>query len=88
MLLHSIFKTIDLLAEAKNVIVVPGYGLCAAQAQYPIAEMVKLLREKGKNVRFGVHPVAGQCRRDYRLPDNLIMDVNVMILLQDACPVS
>uniref|UniRef100_A0A0N5ALZ8 NAD(P) transhydrogenase, mitochondrial n=1 Tax=Syphacia muris TaxID=451379 RepID=A0A0N5ALZ8_9BILA len=53
-------QTIDLLAEAKNIIVVPGYGLCAAQAQYPIAEMVKLLREKGKNVRFGVHPVAGR----------------------------
>ncbi|VDK40514.1 unnamed protein product, partial [Anisakis simplex] len=52
-------QTVDLLAEAKNIIVVPGYGLCAAQAQYPIAEMVKLLRERGKNVRFGIHPVAG-----------------------------
>lgn len=37
-----------------------GYGLCAARAQYPIAEMVKLLTEKGKNVRFGIHPVAGE----------------------------
>jgi len=48
------------LAEAKNVIIVPGYGLCAAQAQYPIAEMVKLLRERGVNIRFGIHPVAGR----------------------------
>ncbi|VDM39808.1 unnamed protein product [Toxocara canis] len=53
-------QTIDLLAEAKNIIVVPGYGLCAAQAQYPIAEMVKLLKERGKKVRFGIHPVAGR----------------------------
>lgn len=53
-------QVIDLLAEAKSIIVVPGYGLCAAQAQYPIAEMVKLLRQKGKNVRFGIHPVAGR----------------------------
>uniref|UniRef100_A0A915AHG8 NAD(P) transhydrogenase, mitochondrial n=1 Tax=Parascaris univalens TaxID=6257 RepID=A0A915AHG8_PARUN len=53
-------QTIDLLAEAKNIIVVPGYGLCAAQAQYPIAEMVKLLRDRGKKVRFGIHPVAGR----------------------------
>lgn len=53
-------QVIDLLAEAKNVIVVPGYGLCAAQAQYPIAEMVSLLRQRGIKVRFGVHPVAGR----------------------------
>ena len=37
-----------------------GYGLCVAKAQYPIAEMVDLLKKKGKNVRFGIHPVAGR----------------------------
>ncbi|XP_014675953.1 PREDICTED: NAD(P) transhydrogenase, mitochondrial-like [Priapulus caudatus] len=37
-----------------------GYGLCVAKAQYPIAEMIDLLRKKGKNVRFGIHPVAGR----------------------------
>lgn len=37
-----------------------GYGLCVAKAQYPIAEMVEILRKKGKNVRFGIHPVAGR----------------------------
>lgn len=36
-----------------------GYGLCVAKAQYPLAEMVDLLKAKGKKVRFGIHPVAG-----------------------------
>uniref|UniRef100_A0A0B7BKQ0 NAD(P) transhydrogenase, mitochondrial n=1 Tax=Arion vulgaris TaxID=1028688 RepID=A0A0B7BKQ0_9EUPU len=52
--------TVDLIQEAKNIIIVPGYGLCVAKAQYPIAEMVDVLRKKGKNVRFGIHPVAGR----------------------------
>ncbi len=52
--------TIDLIDEAQNIIITPGYGLCVAQAQYPIAELVRILREKGKTVRFGVHPVAGR----------------------------
>ena len=52
--------TIDLIKDAQNIIITPGYGLCVAQAQYPLAEMVSLLRKKGKNVRFGVHPVAGR----------------------------
>ena len=50
----------DSLAAAKNVIIVPGYGMAVAQAQYPVAELTKKLREKGKNVRFGIHPVAGR----------------------------
>lgn len=52
--------TIDLIREAQNIIITPGYGLCVAKAQYPIAEMVDLLRKQGKNVRFGIHPVAGR----------------------------
>jgi NAD(P) transhydrogenase len=56
---NVILQTVEWLSEAKNVVIVPGYGLCAAQAQYPLAEMVKLLRERGVRVRFGVHPVAG-----------------------------
>ncbi|KAH9488250.1 hypothetical protein Btru_063908 [Bulinus truncatus] len=52
--------TVDLIEDAKNIIIVPGYGLCVAKAQYPIAEMVDLLRKKGKNVKFGIHPVAGR----------------------------
>jgi NAD(P) transhydrogenase len=37
-----------------------GYGLCVAKAQYPIAEMVAVLKKRGKRVRFGIHPVAGK----------------------------
>lgn len=36
-----------------------GYGLCVAKAQYPIAELVSILKESGKKVRFAIHPVAG-----------------------------
>ncbi|MFT6984574.1 MAG: NAD(P) transhydrogenase subunit beta [Psychromonas sp.] len=50
----------DSLNAAKNVIIVPGYGMAVAQAQYPVAELTKRLRAKGKNVRFGIHPVAGR----------------------------
>jgi NAD(P) transhydrogenase len=50
----------EAIVNSKNIIVVPGYGLCVAKAQYPIAEMVDILRKKGKNVRFGIHPVAGR----------------------------
>ena len=52
--------TVDLIREAKNIIITPGYGLCVAQAQYPLGEMVDILIKQGKNVRFGVHPVAGR----------------------------
>jgi len=52
--------TADLLREAKNVIIVPGYGMAVAQAQHTVYEITKLLREKGVNVRFGIHPVAGR----------------------------
>lgn len=53
-------NAVELIANAQNIIVTPGYGLCVAKAQYPIAEMVEFLRKKGKNVRFGIHPVAGR----------------------------
>jgi NAD(P) transhydrogenase subunit beta len=50
----------DSLLTAKNIVIVPGYGMAVAQAQYPVAELTKKLRDKGKNVRFGIHPVAGR----------------------------
>lgn len=51
---------IEMIKNARNIIITPGYGLCVAKAQYPIAEMVTILKSKGKNVRFGIHPVAGR----------------------------
>ena len=53
-------ETAELLRGAKNVIIVPGYGMAVAQAQHTVYEITKLLREKGVNVRFGIHPVAGR----------------------------
>ncbi len=50
----------DLLREAQSVLITPGYGMAVAQAQYPVAEMTRLLRERGIAVRFGIHPVAGR----------------------------
>ena len=48
------------LNEADSVIIVPGYGMAVAQAQQSVAELTRKLRAKGKNVRFGIHPVAGR----------------------------
>jgi H+-translocating NAD(P) transhydrogenase subunit beta len=56
----SAVDTAELLREAKNVIIVPGYGMAVAQAQHTVFEITKFLREKGINVRFGIHPVAGR----------------------------
>ncbi|XP_067665655.1 NAD(P) transhydrogenase, mitochondrial-like [Haliotis asinina] len=56
----NVDQTIEMIRDSKNIIITPGYGLCVAKAQYPIAEMVSLLRKKGHNVRFGIHPVAGR----------------------------
>lgn len=56
----SAVETAELLREAKNVIIVPGYGMAVAQAQHIVFEITKHLRDKGVNVRFGIHPVAGR----------------------------
>lgn len=53
-------ETAELLREAKNVIIVPGYGMAVAQAQHIVYEITAHLRDKGVNVRFGIHPVAGR----------------------------
>lgn len=53
-------QVIDYIKDSKRIIIVPGYGLCAAQAQYPIAELAKIMRERGADVRFAIHPVAGR----------------------------
>ncbi|MFN7484133.1 MAG: NAD(P)(+) transhydrogenase (Re/Si-specific) subunit beta, partial [Betaproteobacteria bacterium] len=56
----SAVETAELLKEAKSVIIVPGYGMAVAQAQHTVYEITKLLRDRGVNIRFGIHPVAGR----------------------------
>jgi NAD(P) transhydrogenase subunit beta len=50
----------ELLGSAESVIITPGYGMAVAQAQHGVAQLTRKLREKGINVRFGIHPVAGR----------------------------
>jgi NAD(P) transhydrogenase subunit beta len=56
----SAVETAELLRESKSIIIVPGYGMAVAQAQHTVYEITKALRERGVNVRFGIHPVAGR----------------------------
>lgn len=50
----------DLLNQAKKIVLIPGYGMAVARAQFPVSEMVERLRKDGKEVIFGIHPVAGR----------------------------
>ncbi len=50
----------ELLLNAKKIIIVPGYGLAVAQAQHSLAEVCKILKEKGVEIKFAIHPVAGR----------------------------
>ncbi len=52
--------TASILQEAKSVVIVPGYGMAVAQAQYPLYEVTKRLQDAGITVRFAIHPVAGR----------------------------
>jgi len=56
----SVDQAAEMITSAKNVIIVPGYGLAVAKAQYAVADMTKILKQNGINVRFGIHPVAGR----------------------------
>ncbi len=53
-------ETAELLKDAKEVIIVPGYGMAVAHAQHPVSELTQKLRANGTNVRFAIHPVAGR----------------------------
>ena len=56
----SVDDTVEALSGAENVIIIVGYGMAVARAQYALAEIVRLLRARGVNVRFAIHPVAGR----------------------------
>ncbi len=64
----------QLIRDAESVVIVPGYGMAVAKAQFPVFEMVEQLKSEGKEVLFGIHPVAG------RLPGHmnvLLAEANV-----------
>ena len=56
----STHETVELLKDSKSIMIIPGYGMAVAHAQHTVNEVCKLLLDKGKNVRFGIHPVAGR----------------------------
>ena len=53
-------EVVELLSEAKEVMIIPGYGMAVAQAQHTVNEITRALKDKKINVRFGIHPVAGR----------------------------
>ncbi|WP_164667615.1 Re/Si-specific NAD(P)(+) transhydrogenase subunit beta [Virgibacillus doumboii] len=70
----SLDDVAELLKQSDSVIITPGYGMAVAQAQYPVAEITRKLRDQGIKVRFAIHPVAG------RLPGHmnvLLAEANV-----------
>jgi len=53
-------KAVELLQQSRSIVIVPGYGLAVAQAQHSLAQVTKILRDRGAKVRFAIHPVAGR----------------------------
>ena len=79
----SAADTAELLREAQHVIIVPGYGMAVAQAQHTVFEITQYLRDKGIEVRFGIHPVAGRMPghmnvllAEARVPYDIVMEMD------------
>ena len=79
----SAADTAELLREAKSVIIVPGYGMAVAQAQHTVNDIVKTLRDKGVQVRFAIHPVAGRMTghmnvllAEAKVPYDIVMEMD------------
>jgi NAD(P) transhydrogenase subunit beta len=74
---------VQLLKEASSVVIVPGYGMAVAQAQFPVADLTRRLRERNIQVRFGIHPVAGRLPghmnvllADARVPYDIVLEMD------------
>ena len=71
------------LNDADSVVIIPGYGMAVAQAQQSVSELVRKLRDKGKTVRFAIHPVAGRLPghmnvllAEARVPHDIVMEMD------------
>jgi H+-translocating NAD(P) transhydrogenase subunit beta len=69
----TIDETVELLKNARSVTIAPGYGMAVAQAQHAVADITRILRDRGVTVRSGIHPVAG------RLPGHMNVLLAVML---------
>jgi NAD(P) transhydrogenase subunit beta len=79
----SIDEVVELLRNAQEVIVIPGYGMAVAQAQHPIRDISELLKQKGIRTRFAIHPVAGRLPghmnvllAEARVPYDLVLEMD------------
>ena len=76
-------EAIAALKDARNIMITPGYGMAVSQAQYTVAELTRKLRDQGKNVTFGIHPVAGRLPghmnvllAEAKVPYDIVMDMD------------